>query len=194
MENCPGWVLQLMKVLSLMYLVIYLSNGKCWKALWIVFCRTVDGLLLMQQRYIILSDIFSYWKSSSLMSLVNLLLNDKHRLWSEVVFLFFLYLSPQGDKVSTLTHMNPHTLQGKIKVAICIHCSFYLRLMFELVICKVTFRSFILVVYGWEEYDGHSWQQISLLRPGVIKQNKTQFSLLFWCVFENLVHHSDNCI
>ena len=74
------------------------------------------------------------------------------------------YISPQGDKVSMLTHIYPHKARGRLKwsyakspgwqptlcVALCLICWFAL---------------------AYKKY-GHTWHRMSLLRPGVIKQHK----------------------
>ena len=79
----------------------------------------------------------------------------------------------RGDKVSMLTHTSPHKHLMKIKVTICNHQDdslFYLYLYVccgPLVICKLR-----------KEYH-HAWHWMSLLRPGVIEQDRTQDSVIY---------------
>ena len=68
-----------------------------------------------------------------------------------------------GDKVSMLTHICPHKPLRNIEVTICKitrpTAHFMCGPMSDLLICKFMY--------------GHTWHRISLLRPGVIKQHKT---------------------
>ena len=76
----------------------------------------------------------------------------------------YLWCSPWRDKVSMLTHTYPHCKPlVKTKVTICNH-----QADSPLYVWPDVWPGDLQV---WKTY-GHTWHQISLLRPGVIKQHK----------------------
>ena len=76
-------------------------------------------------------------------------------------------LPPGGDKVSMLTHTYPHKPIRKIKVTVCNH--------------QADSPLYVLPdVWSGDLQDlkkyGHIWHQMSLLRPGIIKQTNNSNS------------------